>query len=137
MIVRQFVAMKAFIEFDGRILLLRDAPHRSNPGRFDAPGGRVEPGEMFLDALRREIREETGLEVRIDEPFFVGEWRPVVRGEQWQIVGTFFACTAASDDVKVSDEHDRFIWILPSEYRKFDIVKPLDEAFRAFLARKR
>ncbi|MCC6005819.1 MAG: NUDIX domain-containing protein [Thermofilum sp.] len=51
---------------DGRVLLLR---RRFSPARggWWFPGGRVRWGEGFLDALRREVLEETGLEVRLNE----------------------------------------------------------------------
>jgi 8-oxo-dGTP diphosphatase len=47
---------------DGKILLIKKSrgPYK---GLFDLPGGKLEHGEQFEDGLRREIREETGLEV--------------------------------------------------------------------------
>lgn len=49
---------------DGRLLLVQ----RANPpaqGLWSLPGGRVEPGEPAQEAVRREVREETGLEIEI------------------------------------------------------------------------
>lgn len=47
----------ALIEEDGKILLVRQegGPYK---GRWDLPGGRIEPDEEVLDALKREIKEE-------------------------------------------------------------------------------
>ncbi len=52
----------------GNILLLRRGlTHPNFPRHFDFPGGEVEPDEPHVDAVKREIREETGLDVSLDE----------------------------------------------------------------------
>ena len=55
----------------GRLLLARRAGEPEQ-GKWDLPGGFLEEGEAPLDGLRRELREETGLEVEALE--FVGAW---------------------------------------------------------------
>jgi len=50
------------IERDGEVLLGRRA-HRPYRGRWDLPGGRVEPGEFLEESVRREVAEETKLSV--------------------------------------------------------------------------
>jgi 8-oxo-dGTP diphosphatase len=133
-----FVATKAFIVHNGKVLILRESSKYedgSNAGRFDVVGGRVQPGQRFDESLLREIREETGLDVRIGRPFFVNEWRPVVRGEPWQIVGTFFECFAVSDQVKLSEDHGEYQWIDPKDFRKFPLIDNLVPAFESYLNR--
>jgi 8-oxo-dGTP diphosphatase len=135
--IKLFVATKAFISFEGRMLILRESSKYqdgTNANKYDVVGGRVEPGQKFDESLLREIREETNLTVSIEKPFFVSEWRPSVRGEQWQIVGIFFMCSAQSREVTLSSDHDDFKWIDPREYVAFDLIENLKPAFEAYLS---
>src|SRR3989344_4693345 len=134
--IRQFVATKAFINFKGKILVLRESTKYSdgtNSGKYDVVGGRVESGQRFDKSLLREIKEETGLTVKLGRPFYVGEWRPNVRGEQWQIIGTFFECFTKTDKVKLSEEHDDFLWIDPRNYKNKHLINNLLPAFKEYL----
>lgn len=133
--IQLFVATKAFIVHNGKVLLLKESTRYAdgaNAGKFDVPGGRIKPGQRFDESLHREIQEETGLHVTIGRPFFVNEWRPVVRGEQWQIVGTFFECVADSDTVTLSEDHAEYAWIEPNEYKKYNLIESLIPAFEVF-----
>lgn len=127
----QRIAMKAVIvNQEGRILILREAAtygDGTQRGRYHMPGGRVEVGENFEDALRREIMEETGLEVDIEYPIYVGEWRPVIRDVPHQIVATFMVCKPKSDKITLSTEHDDYKWIIPSERANYDLMDPEDK----------
>lgn len=132
--VKLFVATKAFIERDGKILILREAgkyQDGTNIGSYDVPGGRLTPGENWRDSLAREVKEETGLDVTIGAPFFVGEWRPTPRGEEWQVVGIFFRCQATGE-VILSQDHDNFEWIDPANYAQYTIIPNLALVFDAY-----
>ncbi|MBI2669037.1 NUDIX domain-containing protein [Candidatus Woesearchaeota archaeon] len=136
--MRQFVAMKAFVVFVGKVLILRESsqnPVGTNTAKFDVVGGRIEPGESWDSCLLREIQEETGLTARIGKPFFVGEWRPIVKGEQWQIIGLFLECFANDDKVTLSQDHDHYEWIGPQEFRNYNLIDNLIPAFEAYLRR--
>jgi len=139
MVSKLFVATKAFIVNDeGKVLIVRESSKYEDGAHlaeYDVPGGRVEPGQRFDESLRREIREEINLEIEIGKPFFVHEWRPVVRGEEWQVVAIFFKCVPKSVDVKLGGDHDAFEWIDPKEYEKYPIIDNLKPAFEAYLSK--
>ena len=137
MVDRQFVAMKAFVEHDGDVLVLRESDDIAENARFetyDVPGGRVEPGEPPQASLDRELAEETGLAVQVGDPFHVDEFRPTVGSEDWQIVATFFRCRADSRSVDVGAEHAEHKWIPPSDYADENVVPNLHGAFEHYLA---
>jgi len=131
-----FVATKAFIVNDGKILIIRESSQyrdASNIGKYGVVGGRIKPEQRFDESLLREIKEEAGIEVKIGRPFFVNEWRPIVHGEQWQIVATFFECFADSDKVILDQDHDDYLWIDPKEYKNYNLIEDLAEVFESYL----
>lgn len=81
------------------------------------------------------MKEETDLNVIIGKSFFTNEWRPRVRGEQWQIVGVFFECPTKSNEVKLDPDHDDYQWIDPKNYRNYKLIENLYPAFEAYLNR--
>lgn len=62
---RNTLVVAALIERAGLVLLSRRRADQSFPMCWEFPGGKVEPGESSEAALRREIREELGCEVRV------------------------------------------------------------------------
>lgn len=140
--VVQRIAMKAVIVKDGKVLILREAAtygDGTQRGRYHMPGGRIEPGENFEVALRREIKEETGLDVDIVMPIYVGEWRPVIREVPHQIIGTFFVCKPkGKTEIILSTEHDAFEWINPADRKNYDVMDPEDKVIDRYaeLAKK-
>lgn len=50
---------------EGRVLLAQRPLHKAEGGLWELPGGKVEPGEGDAEALRRELKEELGIEVEV------------------------------------------------------------------------
>ena len=102
---------------DGRFLLLRRSEEKDFAADvWECVTGRLEQGEGFEDALRREVQEETGLSVEIDRildttHFYRGEAVP-----ENELVGVLFLCaTSNAGALRTSDEHDDHRWVTTSE----------------------
>lgn len=104
-------ARAVVVDQEGRILLIR---HSDNDRVFHVlPGGRVEPGETAAEAARREVHEETGLQVDIRELLWVREYLPErhpghpyhrTRMQQLQL---YFEAQPTSDAASVPTAPDR------------------------------
>lgn len=103
-----FVGQKAFIDKDGKILVLTD-PQLG----VDLPGGKIKEGETDLTrALKREVKEETGLEIEIGEPFttWMIEFPPDHRN-QGKVFLVGYKCKYISGEATLSDEHTEYKWV--------------------------
>jgi len=114
------VAVKAVIQNkDGKFLIVRERE------RWQAVGGRLDPGEKLEDGLRRETEEETGItDLEIGKVIHVDEWFAKPEGELKHIVALFFLCKTKSNNVKLSEEHQEFAWVTIDELDSYgDILE--------------
>jgi len=139
-IMKQRVAAKAVIvNKHNEVLVLRksqdDVRHANKSGRYNLPGGKIEPGESLVDGLFREVKEEVGLILKnISSPFFAGEWYPETP-DPLQIVGVFYATQEWEGDITLNDEHDDFKWITRDEAEELMLL-PEDKAVEAYFGRE-
>ncbi len=97
-------AAYAWCEQDGALLLCRVASRGPLGGQWTLPGGGLRFGEDPLDALRREVAEETGLSVVPGDILGVRsamlEPAETVSGHRIQAVGIVYRCTVAGGDLR-------------------------------------
>jgi len=65
------VVVSVFLKKENKILLVKRREGKSFAGFWGLPNGRVKIGERLEDAAKREVKEETGLEVEIMEPYLI------------------------------------------------------------------
>ena len=99
------VSVAALVTNEEEKILLVKSPWRG----WEYPGGLIEPGETFQQALHREIREEAGVEVEITG--FVG----ICKNVEKDIVNIDFTCRYVSGELTTSEESTEVIWATPEE----------------------
>jgi 8-oxo-dGTP diphosphatase len=109
----------AIIEKEGRILIARRKEADRFGGLWEFPGGKVESGETPEDCLRREIREEFGVETRV-ENFFLSN-RYISASFSVEILA--YWVTHVSGEFQARD-HDEVRWVSPTEFRRFAFTAP-------------
>lgn len=103
----------------GRLLLLkRSMKSRNYPGKWEFPGGKVDPGERFDDAMLREVREETGLNVRLKS--FIG----AAKAEMPRVIAIQMVMELEAPDMApvISDEHEAYVWASPGDTLSMELV---------------
>jgi 8-oxo-dGTP diphosphatase len=127
--MKLFIGAKALIVHQNKVLILREAAYDegTNTGKWDVPGGRINPEEPILIGLEREIKEESGLIVKTGEVLGVFETFPEIKGESCHIVRVFYKAEALSTDVTLSSDHDTYAWVTLTELADKQLVSSLPE----------
>jgi ADP-ribose pyrophosphatase YjhB (NUDIX family) len=135
---RPYLAVSAAIFRNGKVLVVRRA-RKPALNLYTLPGGVVEAGEALADAIMREVREETALEI---EPVGLAGHREVIvrdaagRVERHFVIMSFAARWRAGEPV-LNDELDDARWLDPPElsgYRTTDGLAGIVAAAAALLS---
>ena len=109
---------------DGKILLLlRSEKSTWKPGLWGPPGGHVDSGETSVQAAARETFEESGLMVR------PRDLKPLLQRTRHDFGMVYFYITDkfTGEDVKLSWEHNDFVWVDMKRIDELDITFQPDE----------
>ena len=133
---RPYLAVSAAIIRDGKVLVVRRA---RNPalGIYTLPGGAVETGETLMQAVTREVREETSMDI---EPVaLAGHREAIVRDAQGRVERHFvilcFAARWLSGGPVLNEELDDARWLAPAALSSLRTTEGLAEIVAAAIER--
>jgi 8-oxo-dGTP diphosphatase len=112
------VVVGAAVVVDGRLLAAQRAEPADMRGRWELPGGSVEPGETEAAALARELQEELALPVVVGER--LGPDLPVAGRRGTDLLLRFYRCTPVDGAVPRALEHLALRWVGPDELDELD-----------------
>jgi 8-oxo-dGTP pyrophosphatase MutT (NUDIX family) len=122
------VAQKAVLCESGNILMIqKSSADPYNPLKWEIPGGRLEFGEELSDHLKREVKEEVGLDVEIGPPLAMWKWS-MGSGEAMQsVLAVSRLCYARSEDISFTDNDDTdylgdWRWVPIGEVADLDLI---------------
>jgi 8-oxo-dGTP diphosphatase len=104
------------VDDQGRLFLARRGPKAKNErGLWEFPGGAVERGERLADALRREIREEYGIEIAVGDLLDVVDHILPQEGQHWVSPAYLCRIVSGTPAIQEPDKCAEIGWFAPAD----------------------
>jgi len=118
---RPIVGVGGVVVQDGRALIVKRA-HEPRKGEWSLPGGIVELGETLVEAVCREIKEETGLEVEVAEVVEVFDRVHRLDGRiQYHFVIVDYLCRPTGGTLCAADDAEDVAWVSSDEVAEYGV----------------
>jgi len=118
-IIQKIVLGGVVFNKQGKVLIIQRGDNDDiYPGMWELPSGKREFFESSYNSLIREIKEETGLDVKIIQPCSVFEYKIEKPNEIRDSTQINFIVTSEITEVKLSEEHQNYAWISKDEVDK-------------------
>jgi len=119
------LAVRALLtDEDGKILIIkRSTDSKTNSGKWELPGGKVDQGESFDQALIREVFEETNLKITLDHVIGVCEQNlPLIRA-----VHIIMSGKIVEGELNLSREHEGYAWVFFENLIDYELADWLND----------
>jgi 8-oxo-dGTP diphosphatase len=117
------VGVKVFLKnSEGKYLLMHRSPEKypGVKGEWDVPGGRINPGSLLIDNLRREVKEETQMEI-VSEPKLIYA-QDIIPNKERHIVRISYTGNAVGEPTLDTKENVEYKWLSLEELKQFQNV---------------
>ena len=128
----KFDVISCFVEYNGEILLLHRQDYKPEGNTWGVPAGKVDAGEPLLEAMMREIQEETGFVLPSSQLSYFG--KVFVKYPKYDFVYHIYHIKLDQRQ-KVSinhKEHKDFRWISPENALNIPLIQDLDACIKLF-----
>ncbi|NOR84796.1 NUDIX domain-containing protein [archaeon] len=124
--MKQILVTAAITEYKGKYLIAQRLPICKNaPLKWEFPGGKVKFGEDARDCLKREIKEELGIEIKVGEIFETTSHILKKQDEDIHIVLLFFKCKLMAGTPKKLQVNN-YAWVKKEEFNNFQFINESD-----------
>lgn len=128
----QVSVLATIVNDQNQVLMAKRSPRVAhNAGKWECISGRINVGELPIEALKREIAEEAGSDFRIKiiEPYYTFR---LVRDDGFHVIGISFYCRYRGGGIELNDENEEYRWVTIDEAMKLTANKGLQEELRYF-----
>lgn len=128
----KFEVAGCFIQYKNEFILLHRQSHKPQGNTWGIPSGKIDKGENLLEAVCREIFEETGLNIPQNKiKFFTTLY---VKHYEYDLVyHMFYSKLNNRPDIKISEqEHKGAVWVSPKDSLTLPLIHDLESCIKLF-----
>ncbi len=121
----QKIVVTGLLEKEGEILILkRSSKEEFLPNYWELPSGKVEFGETVEQALKREFKEETNLDIKINRPYKIFSYLSD-NNNRHTIEIVFHVTCENIKELIISKDHEEYTWIKKEDIKKYKISREI------------
>lgn len=130
--IPKFEVVSCFIEYNGKILLLKRQSNKPQPNKYGVPAGKIDKKETIIGAVIREVKEETGITIPVSSITFYAS--KFVEYDDLKFIYHMF-------NYKIDDlpsvtinpiEHQKYLWEYPENCLNLDLIQDEDYCIKDY-----